>query len=294
MKYSELTDEEICDLIGKGHRFTTEEMTVKDAIDTFKPFNGKYWKSYFLLENIIPQEYMDSKEFFMAIMTTRYPVTYGSVLQYASDRLKNDRELVDQVIKEHSGSAISALVRYKEPHKISEKELAELRSNPDVYVKEQHNSDGELVYYAIKSNLLRDQEFVKYHVENGDASVAGDLMQYSEICRESNELSFKCLQKNTSSIYFMDDAKFEDKNYLVDIITLLMETKEYRILGLNEKKLGGEKNKRVAALSKLCAKIDELPANAKIRKAIYEKMADFYLKKLAQEIEKQKANNATV
>ncbi len=285
MKYKELTEQQINDLIRESYRFSTEEMSIEDAIDLFQPReNGKIYRSYHLLESIVPKEYLKEKEFIKAIIPTRYPFTYASVLEYADSELKNDRELVDFCIEEHGFYAIFAL---SSEFGIEDKNrLEQAKNDKNVYIEPVLNSAGELIRYRACSKLLRDEDFVKSVLDKAekenDPSLVESLMKYSSLCSSNIDFAKRAIKIAPDSISHASETLFEDEQFVAGALkTLIEQPSQWRTEVVN-KKIKGEQldNKNVQKLIKTCSKLSELPENAKLRNAIYKKMANHYLEEL--------------
>lgn len=288
MKYKDLTEAEVKKMVAAHHRFTTEEMSLEDAIEIFKPLkNGSFFRSYILLEEIVPKEYLKEKEFFKGIIPLRYPLTYRSVLAYADSSLKNDRELIDFAIDTHGSDAISALVDHIDPE--NTEVLKEAKKDKNVYIEPSKNSDGEIISYKICSNLLKDTNFISDTLKKAEQTkdnryIASSLMDASSTCSSNLEMAIKAVSIDASSILCADKELFENEKFLTVCFRSLIENNKYGYAKNIDRRYEKE-NKEVQKLIKICKKIFELPSDAKLRTKIYQKMAKVYLSRLEKNIE---------
>lgn len=277
MRFSELTQEEIFKKVNEGYQFTPDEISVEEAISLFDKLpNGTIFKSYHLLGKVIPVEYLDSKEFVMGIIPKRYPVTYESLLAYASPKLKNDREVVSFAIQCHGARAVSALATSFSSIRMQDQtELEQARDNPDLIVEKSTNrSFGD--NYTIKSKLLEDEEFVSAEIdktlcEDGDQYIADEFMMHSKVCVSSMDLASKCVAIYPYSVTRADISLQEDKELYIKALTIAIDNGLYVNAWKILKKLDIQDEKLFGKLDKLTLKLAHLPNTAKIRKAMYEK-----------------------
>ena len=254
---------------------TPETMSVEEAIKLFQPLeDGTIYKSYVLMEDVIPKEYLDNKEFMKAIIPTRSAITYKTLLSYASDQLKADPELaLMSVTKNISVDGLWRTVKreaYKSmPTKDKKYVIAEETNNPD--------------FVMLKSPLLEDHEFIeKVH----DIFIGTDNFQYIayELSKYSKEFS-----SNTEYMKQAVSVRPELLNYYTgnDINEVVLQAVISMFESGNfkhylDKDFIKKQDKNVQDLLLTCQKIKELPDNAKIRKAIYKKICKNYMAKLEQ------------
>lgn len=254
---------------------TPETMSVEEAIKLFQPLeDGTIYKSYVLMEDVIPKEYLDNKEFMKAIIPTRSAITYKTLLSYATDRLKADPELaLMSVTKNVSVFGLFRTVSRDDYKKMSKEDkklvVAEETNNPD--------------YLLLKSPLLEDYEFIeKVH----DIFVGTDNFQYIayELSKYSKEFS-----SNTDYMKQAVSVRPELLNYYTgdDINEVVLQAVISMFESGNfkhylDKDFIKKQDKNVQDLLLTCQKIQELPNNSKIRKAIYKKICKNYMAKLEQ------------
>ncbi len=286
MRYKDLTEEQVSELVLRHYRFTTKELSVEDAINLFLPLSdGSFFKTSVLLECVIPSEYLSDKKFMRALILLRpYIRGYRSVFSYADTSLKNDREMVDFAIDEHKEGAIDALISYVE---LEDKEgRAKANRDPNVYIEPVDSEIGnvlEVVRYKVCSNLLDDREFLKDNLkkarEEGYSQIAHALAEHSSTLAIDDELASIAVAIDPSVLFHVNYLLFQDSKFVKTAIKSIVESGRYDSIRTIDTQYQ-ENDSKIRRLINICKRLSKLPEDAKLRNKLYEKLAKMYLKKL--------------
>ena len=164
----------------------------------------------------LPKEWLDSKEFMLAVVTNS-----GSSLEFASDKLKDDKEIVLQAIDNNPYAIEYASDKLKNDKEIV---LAAVTNHASAleYASDKLKDDGEIMLAAVK----KDGSALKYASDklNGDPEIVLTAMSQAShaVHHVRSEAILKELAENSS----VGGAKINFKvRYLVNAVQRLFEKK---------------------------------------------------------------------
>ncbi len=263
---------------------TPETMSVEEAVKLFKPLeNDAIYKSYALMEKVVPKEYMDNENFFKQIIPIRFAITYDTLISYASYRLKANEELaMDSIIQNRSVCGLYET--YLLP--LTEEQKKELEANKQYIITEKQNDK-----LIVKSKLLEDKKFIK--------KVAETAKQLTESAKDTNSFFYWSLVQHSkefaSNEQYMKQAVSQRPDlyrYYIgenteEVVLKAVETmfENGRFATYINEEFYDKQSKDVKKLLTLCKKIGDLPKDAKIRKSIYKKICNRYMSKIDENID---------
>lgn len=254
---------------------TPETMSMEDAIKLFQPLeDGSIYKSYILMESVIPKEYLDSKEFFKAVIPTRTAITYNTLLSYATNRLKADFEL--GIMSVEKNVSLDGLYR-----RITREDYEEMTTEDKKYVLVEETSNPDFI--LLKSPLLEDPEFVErihdmFIGTDNFQYIVYELSKYSKEFSSNNEYMKQAVSVRPELISYYTGE--ETKDVVLQAVESMFESGNFN--HYLDADFIAKQDQAVQDLLLTCVKIKELPDNAKFRKVIYKKICNHYMTKLKQ------------
>ena len=259
---------------------TPETMSVEEAANLFQPLeDNTIYKSYILLERVVPKEYLDNEVFFKKIIPTRSAITYSPLIAYGTHKIKANEELAMMSIMQNGGSISGLYEEYVLP--LNDDKKKELKENKQYIVTEKKEKT-----VVVKSKLLEDEQFIKKLVsklmEQKDyyRHLAFSGLAYHSNFFASNDEYMKLAVSVNPSLFILYKGE-NIKEIIIKAVKTMLETGNFGFYA--NKNFVEKQDESVQKLINLCEKIGDLPGDSKIRAAFYKKICKHYLSSLEKE-----------